>query len=459
MLAASAVGGAAGTLARNAVAAGKKVKEAKGLGNKGKAIVGGVLSAGAGAASGFIRGGNRARGAKNFSDVRKAAGGAVDAATEARGNRAENWARYKASGKYVPGAMGMLQNASNLVWNAAGDRADAVKSYLGIDASYSALQSERDSYKKFLNEDDKIGNVVDDLITREAVSQNAALVLASGGPNMSLDAMHEHLDIMRKSNVQDIIGKKVRDFNGNEIAINSELDYSNYLANLKNQLSTSERNLKKYLKTYAFQEDGFNKMQADINNKQVNYQATHRDEMLNSVAHNASIVASAGSPCVRSLGDMEMELNTISFAAVNGKTVKDFNGNDIVINSQAQYNDYMNKLQAQYNDAKDKVADYLANEALNNAQLSFGGGDNQRWSKIASSKTNVNNLLQENVAVISALYEKYMPPGTTPLSELSGQDAFDAFDNLITLMKDRNIDIDAEFEKLARANKSGGDSK
>ena len=162
LLAASAVGGAAGTLARNTVAAGKKVKEAKGLGNKRKAIVGGVLSAVGGAASGFIRGGNRARGAKNFSDVRKAAGGAVDAATEARGNRAENWARYKASGKYVPGAMGMLQNASNIVWGKINDKAESIGQYFGFDDSLKALKDEQAVYQEGLGFKKQLFELVED---------------------------------------------------------------------------------------------------------------------------------------------------------------------------------------------------------------------------------------------------------------------------------------------------------
>lgn len=456
LMAASAIGSGVGLLAKKAVATGQNVRNAKSFGGKVKALGAGVVTGGAAVATGMLRGGYKARGAKNFTDVRKASTGGVDATMQTGEKIRGTVDRYKAEGKILPGVPGAFHNVGVIASGFASDKWGGVKSYLGLGDSFDALQGEKNTYKPFLGEDDKVGNNADDLITREAISQNAALTLASGGPYMSLDAMHEHLDIMRKSNVQSLIGRSVKDFDGNEMVINSELDYSNYLANLKNQLSTSERNLKKYLKVYAFQENGLEKMQINIAEKLENYQASHRDEILKSVAQNTSIVASAGSPCIRSLDDMKMELDTISFNAVNGKTVKDFNGNDIVINNQAQYNDYINKLQTQYNDAKDKVSNYLNTQAMEGAQLNFGGGDMQRWNKIVSSQANVNNLLKENLSVIAALYEKYMPAGTPPLTELSGPDAFDAFDNLITMMKNRNIDIDAEFEKLQRANKSGG---
>lgn len=456
LMAGAALGTGVGLMAKKIAATGQNVRNAKGIGGKAKALGAGVITGGAAVATGMLRGGYKARGAKNFTDMRKASAGGVDATMKTGEKIKGTVDKYKAEGKILPGVPGAFQNAGVIASGFISDKWGGVKSYLGIGDSFDALQGEKNTYKPFLDEDDKVGNNADDLITREAISQNAALTLASGGPYMSLDAMHEHLDIMRKSNVQSLIGRSVKDFDGNEMVINSELDYSNYLANLKNQLSTSERNLKKYLKVYAFQENGLEKMQTNIDKKLGKYQALHSDEILKSVAQNTGIVASAGSPCIRSLDDMKMELDTISFNSVNGKTVKDFNGNDVVINDQSQYNDYINKLQTQYNDAKDKVTNYLNTQAMKDAQLNFGGGDKQRWNKIVSSQANVNNLLKENLSAIAALYEKYMPAGTTPLTELSGPDAFDAFDNLITMMKNRNIDIDAEFEKLQRANKSGG---
>lgn len=241
LVAGAAAGGAVSMFAKNAVAAGKNFHATKGQGFKARAsaLAGGAASVVAGTTSGVARAGFGARSAKNFKDMKGAASKAVADATNARFDRA----KYKAShGGTVRGAIA----------GHVGDNLSYAKEWLGINNSLEGFKAEKDFYGKITAIDDNSDSVAADLLGRDAVSQSAALMMAAGGPNMSLDAMRERMESARKENARDMVGRTVTDFSGISRVINNENDYAVYLASLKSQVSKSERDMKKFIKTEGY---------------------------------------------------------------------------------------------------------------------------------------------------------------------------------------------------------------
>lgn len=241
LLAGAVAGGGASMFAKNAVAAGKNFQATRGQGFKAraKALGLGAASVVAGTASGATRAGLGARGAKNFKDMKDATSKSVSAATDARFNRA----KYKAShGGTVGGAI-KGHVSDNLAY---------AKEWLGINDSLEGFKAEKDFYGRITAIDDNSDSVATDLLGRDAISQSAALMVAAGGPNMSLDAMRERMESARKENARDMIGRTVSDFSGASRVINNENDYAVYLASLKSQVSKSERDMKKFIKTEGY---------------------------------------------------------------------------------------------------------------------------------------------------------------------------------------------------------------
>lgn len=241
LVAGAAAGGAVSMFAKNAVAAGKNFHATKGQGFKARAsaLAGGAASVVAGTTSGVARAGFGARSAKNFKDMKGAASKAVADATNARFDRA----KYKAShGGTVRG----------VIAGHVGDNLSYAKEWLGINNSLEGFKAEKDFYGKITAIDDNSDSVAADLLGRDAVSQSAALMMAAGGPNMSLDAMRERMESARKENARDMVGRTVTDFSGISRVINNENDYAVYLASLKSQVSKSERDMKKFIKTEGY---------------------------------------------------------------------------------------------------------------------------------------------------------------------------------------------------------------
>lgn len=244
LFAGAVAGGGASMFAKNAVAAGKNFHATRGQGFKAraKALGLGAASVVAGTASGAARAGYGARGAKNFKDMKDATSKSIAGATNARLNRA----KYKAShGGTIGGS----------IKGHVSDSFEYAKEWLGISNSLEGFKAEKDFYGKITAIDDNSDSVATDLLGRDAVSQSAALMAAAGGPNISLDAMRERMESARKENARDMIGRTVSDFSGASKVINNENDYAVYLASLKSQVSKSERDMKKYIKTQGYKGD------------------------------------------------------------------------------------------------------------------------------------------------------------------------------------------------------------
>lgn len=136
LAAGATLGGLAGTVGRNAVAAGRNIRNADGWKNKLKSGALGVASIGAGGLSGAARGFKAGKGAKNFGDVKKASGSAVAGATQAREKRDAYRAAHK--GKNA------LGTGLNVAWGHITDTYDSVKEYMGVN-SIEGLKAEKEA--------------------------------------------------------------------------------------------------------------------------------------------------------------------------------------------------------------------------------------------------------------------------------------------------------------------------
>ena len=146
-------GGALGSLKGNAVKAFKNVKDAE-KGKKLGAFGKGLLSMGAGTISGARRGFSAGKGAKNFSDMKKASSTAVEGAAQARDKRAAKLGYYKAQAK---------KNNSDVFAEFLGDKWSGIKeSFLGTDADLNAAVSAGKTYSSLNSEyDSAIEKVLD----------------------------------------------------------------------------------------------------------------------------------------------------------------------------------------------------------------------------------------------------------------------------------------------------------
>ena len=317
LLAGAAVGGGASMFAKNVVAAGKNFHATRGQGFKAraKALGLGAASVVAGTASGAARAGYGARGAKNFKDMKDATSKSIAGATNARLNRA----KYKAShGGTVGGAI-KGHVSDNLAY---------AKEWLGINDSLEGFKAEKDFYGRITAIDDNSDSVATDLLGRDAISQSAALMVAAGGPNMSLDAMRERMESARKENARDMIGRTVSDFSGASRVINNENDYAVYLASLKSQVSKSERDMKKFIKTEGYKG---NTGVANINSiisadglslgggelQRMAKLKSDRDNVENLVAENQTMISQLNS---------NLAAGTPQIDAINDGTVNGVNG-------------------------------------------------------------------------------------------------------------------------------------
>lgn len=160
LTAGSVAGGAFGMLGRNAVSAVKGFHDAKGKGfrERAKALGFGAASIGAGTFSGAVRGFNRGKGAKNFSDMKKASGGAVTAATAAKAKRDAYRANYKNT---HPGE-GAIQGLFGIGGSHILDKAEGVGEYFGINDGLSALQAEQEVYQEGMGFKKELFDLVSD---------------------------------------------------------------------------------------------------------------------------------------------------------------------------------------------------------------------------------------------------------------------------------------------------------
>lgn len=184
LAAGATIGGAAGTVGRNAVGAFKNIKSAQGVGGKLKAGLSGLASVGAGALSGGARGFYSGRGAKNFKDMSKASGAAVTAASEAKMKREA----YKASHK----GANAVETMFNVAKGHVSDVASNVSTYFGVNSVDDLIQDNKNidninSKKKALR------NAAEELIlgesNKQGVSKNFGLTgsVSINGRNIAFD--------------------------------------------------------------------------------------------------------------------------------------------------------------------------------------------------------------------------------------------------------------------------------
>lgn len=219
LMAASAVGAGATTLARNATNAFKNVKRADGGKAKLKAGLAGLGSVVAGGASGMARGLKAGKGAKNFGDVKKSASSAAKDAIEKREKRAN----YVASHGGVGGAI--LGHVT--------DAAGSVVSWAGV-GNIEDLKRENDAMDQITGARDKMENNIDTYIEKQMAKGKGAGV----GESISLS----HLETLKNKMIaaqQSGIG-----------TVEAERLYNEELKNIRervaNQLLVSTDNWEKY---------------------------------------------------------------------------------------------------------------------------------------------------------------------------------------------------------------------
>lgn len=176
LMAGAALGTGVGLMAKKIAATGQNVRNAKGIGGKVKALGAGVVTGGAAVATGMLRGGYKARGAKNFTDMRKASAGGVDATMQTGEKIKGTVDRYKAEGKILPGITGAPHNAGVIIGGFVGDKWDKAKTYLGLSAGIQALQEEQSVIQEGMNFKKKLFDLVADdskVLTYQGLKKNA----------------------------------------------------------------------------------------------------------------------------------------------------------------------------------------------------------------------------------------------------------------------------------------------
>lgn len=176
LMAGAALGTGVGLMAKKIAATGQNVRNAKGIGGKAKALGAGVVTGGAAVATGMLRGGYKARGAKNFTDMRKASAGGVDATMQTGEKIKGTVDRYKAEGKILPGITGAPHNAGVIIGGFVGDKWDKAKTYLGLSDGIQALQEEQSVIQEGMNFKKKLFDLVADdskVLTYQGLKKNA----------------------------------------------------------------------------------------------------------------------------------------------------------------------------------------------------------------------------------------------------------------------------------------------
>lgn len=468
LAAGSALGGGAGMLVKNGAAAVQGVRKAE-KGKKLGAAVGGLASTVSGTLSGASRGLYGARNAKNFGDMKKSASAAIATAVANKASR-EN---YRASHKGV----NAIDTMFNVGMGHISDNIIKASQWVGLDDGLSVLQAEKNSYKKFLDNESETDSTTVDLIGRAAIAQSAKIMNAASGVNMSYDAMKEVLGYERNMSAESMMGKTLYDFKNGEHVIESVNDYANYLSIKKAQLDKAERDLKKYIKRFAYQDDSVNKITRDAAANDVisSIEGINNSKALMRAAANINMSSNEMSERISNLSTVNWD------SSMAGSVETDFMGNSITLNNAEDFKQYIGNLKEQAAEANTRYRNYIANLALSNKvdvlnsvlnnegivskykgfkqDFEFGSGELQRMNKIHSYSDDVRNLIIENPTILDKLNS--MVSEDKKVTDINGPDAWDKMDQLINNIKDRNININAEINKLLREKeaKSGDSSK
>ena len=459
LTAAGALGGGAGMLLKNGAAGVQAFRKTKGqgFGKRLGSAAWGALSTTAGTLSGAARGLYGARGAKNWGDVKKSSSSAIATASL----RKEKRDNYRAAHTGANPVDTLLNVSAGHIM----DNFTKASQWMGFDDGLSALQAEKDSYKKFLDDDSETDSAAVDLMGRAAISQNALIMQAAGGPKMAFDAMKEVLDYERKMPATEMIGKTVTDFKGDVHQIKSVNDYANYLSIKKAQLDKSERDLKKYIKRFGYQENSIRAMTIDVATNDILTNTNVASSR--TIMHDVAKVNYSADEMSTRIASMS---RTIWDDSMKGTNVVDFNGQSITLNSESDFSHYKEVLKNQASDANAKLREYITNlvsdgkyEDIRNKvvadgydfdvnkvvkDLDFGDGEVQRINKIHSYSSDVRNIISENPIILERLNS--LLPENKQVHDINGPDAWDKMDKLINNIKDRNININTEINRLLR---------
>lgn len=162
---------------------------------------------------------------------------------------------------------------------------------------------------------------------------------------------------------------------------------------------------------------------------------------------------------------MQLLRNT-SFDSVLGRTLVDFQGNQVVINNENDYAQYASNMKAQLNEAERAVKKYIKTQGyrgddgvqeLINLGINLGGGERQRMAKLLSDRNNIERLVSENQAAIAGLNSTVADPDHRIDAISDGQvagitGAWEQMDQLVSNAKDRKIAIKAEYDRLSAEN-------
>ena len=177
-LAAGAVaGGALGSLGRNTVSAVKNVKDAKGGWNKVGAAFTGLASMGAGAVSGARRGFKAGKGAKSLTDVKNAAGTAIEGASAAKAKRAAYRAGH-ADNRHKNAFVRSVGTSANVLWGHITDTAESVGSYFGIN-SLQDLIDDNKIIDDITSKKKSVATEVESVIDKEAAKSSSDFQVGS----------------------------------------------------------------------------------------------------------------------------------------------------------------------------------------------------------------------------------------------------------------------------------------
>ena len=166
LIAGGALGAAGTSLIRNSSSAVSDFKKAKGIRGKAGAVLGGTAAVLAGTGSGLIRGGNRARGAKNFADTKKAIVGGADAASAAKARRASYRAEHDSR-------LNFMQTQANVMWGHIEDNASRFGNFLGIGSSVQGLIDDNKLIDDIAAKKKSVANSVESVIDKEANKANS----------------------------------------------------------------------------------------------------------------------------------------------------------------------------------------------------------------------------------------------------------------------------------------------
>lgn len=496
LAAGAAIAGGAGMLARNLVNGGKNVKKQFDEAREGhKSVLGSIWAArgaiaktagsmAAGTFSGFTRAGYGARNAKNFGDLKKSASSAIKTATDNRDAREKYRSSHASS---MGGLAGEVQTAWNVATGHVSDTARNVGDWLGIN-SLDAYNAEKDFYERIIKIDDNSTSVAADLLERDAFKGSKGLMKAVDERYyMSYQGMKSYLEQLKNNpnSAKDAIAaKKMTDFFGVEHTVTNEREYAEYLSAMEIQMGKAKRDAEKYIKKQGYKGD----LGTDVLNANDAYYDLIALDTTGAIHSSVDLLAAAGDTSGKSLGDIIRTFNDakkMKFDDVKGTKLMDVFDNEITINSEEDFGNFLRTVEQQKIAAEDKMKKFVYDQSKEKAKgvktindilgsdvfddsITFtkdvkdimDTGELQRLAKLTSDQKNVADLVAKAQNYIASLNNA---ESTDEMKRVRKVDSYEEMDDLTNNAKNRNIAINAEIEKLTRERearqKGGGEKK